>query len=77
MNEDIHDQINDIVNNADGAHESLESAFVAGRLAAAFYAGLREDMEWADDDAIYVVAQFATNAFERMIDAHIEEEGGD
>ena len=78
MNEDIHDQINDIVNSLseDTAEESLESAFVAGRLSAAFYLGLTTDMEWDDERVIHLVASFATQAFVLLEESAVEE-GGD
>ena len=78
MNEDIHDQINDIVNSLseNTAEESLESAFVAGRLSAAFYGGLIYEAEWDDDTLIHLVSMFATQAFVLLEESAVEE-GGD
>ena len=79
MNEDIHDQINDIVNSLaeNTAEESLESAFVAGRLSAAFYGGLiHDDADWDDETLIHLVASFATQAFVLLEESAVEE-GGD
>lgn len=78
MNEDIHDQINNIVNSLaeNTAEESLESAFVAGRLSAAFYIGLIHDTDWEDDMLVHLVASFATQAFVLLEESAVEE-GGD